>query len=115
MNKNLARDYQIIFSLLTTVIVVLFLGVTVRGEEGIAQMFTLKEKKRELIKEHHSLLKTNLALRQQLNRIRNNSGIDHIAKAHLGLAHPDEVIFVVPTNESTMAGTADNKYDSLQQ
>lgn len=81
--------------MVTTIILVLFLGYSFRGDDGIGRLFELRQAKLDLIANQYHLLEKNLQLRQTLNHLITSDDIEYLAKAHLGLARPDEVVFVV--------------------
>ena len=89
---------------MTALIVVIFLGITFRGEQGIAHMFALQKEKERLIAAQHNLLQENLLLSLEIKRIKAGEGIEKLAKSNLGLIHENEVVFVMNSNEPLFSG-----------
>ena len=91
------RDTNSIFYIIALVIFVAFAGFTVSGEGGLIRLLQLHKTKNGLLHENRGLLLENLALRQELKSMRHPRALEAEAHKSLGLAYPDEIVWVDPS------------------
>lgn len=83
-----------IFQLFVLFIVLISVGLLM-GEKGLAQRQILEEKRTSLQKENENLTTENRLLERKAKLLRTDSrAIERAAKCKLGMARPDEVIYL---------------------
>lgn len=89
------RDYNSIFYFIALIIFVAFVGFTISGEDGLIRLYQLNKIKQGLLQENKTLLVENLGYRQELKSLHHQSALANQAHESLGLAYPDEVVWLV--------------------
>ncbi|MDO8520370.1 MAG: septum formation initiator family protein [Deltaproteobacteria bacterium] len=89
------RDLNSIFYFIALFIFVAFVGFTVSGDEGLIRLYQVHKQKKGLEEVTKSLLLENLTYRQELKSLRTGKRVDIQAHESLGLAYPDEVVWIV--------------------
>jgi cell division protein FtsB len=83
-----------IFQLFVLFIVLISVGLLM-GEKGLAQRQMLEEKKAYLQRENENLTTENRSLERKARLLRTDSrAIERAAKCKLGMARPDEAIYL---------------------
>ncbi len=94
--KIVARhNYDTFFLLVACAIFFVFLILTINGEDGLLKLLKLKGMRNDLRFKNHALMMENLALHQEQKSLKSLKTIEQTAHATLGLAHPDETVFVL--------------------
>lgn len=94
--KIVARpSYDTFFLLTACAIFFAFLIFTINGEDGLLRLLKLKGMRNELRAKNHALMMENLSLRQEQKSLHSLKTIEQTAHATLGLAYPDEIVFVL--------------------
>lgn len=98
-------------------LIALLLLVTIVGERGALHLWRLRGEKSRLDEQNYLLQKENEALRQRVNRIRNDDDyLEKVAREELNLARPGEVVYRLQNRESRSGrspGTNENASESL--
>jgi cell division protein FtsB len=79
-------------------IIVLFslLMFTLFGENGLADLFRLKTQKDILLKKNDELIRENLSLYREIERLKNDPEyVENVARNELGVIGKDEVVIKV--------------------
>ena len=85
------------------VLIVFMLGLAVFGEKGLLRAFQYKKQKETLEQEMRQLEATNTALRQEIDKLRNDRRyIEGIARKELGMVRADEMVYQFPTRPAAV-------------
>jgi len=84
------------FFVLSLVIIVLFCGFAIWGDDGLLRLWQLKELKNQIVSENKNILMENFSYMQQVESLKNPSFIERWAKSALGMIRQDEIILVFP-------------------
>ncbi len=93
------KNADSIFFILGLVIFLIFFIFTVSGDQGLLRLMQLKKMKDDLAMQNKGLMMSNLALRQEQKSLYDLETLKHQARGSLGLAYPNEVVFVTDSNK----------------
>lgn len=73
----------------------IFLFLTISGEDGLIRLVQLKSKEAQLKKDNLSLLEENLKTYQEIERLKSKRFIEQKSRTSLGMVKENEVVFVI--------------------
>ena len=98
-DKNMLNKLNIMISMAILILFSMLLLI-VFAENGLVDLNSLRKERDRLIKKNESLARDNLALYNEIERLKNDHKyIENIARQELGMIGKDEVI-LKPQNES---------------
>lgn len=84
-----------IFLVLGVVTAIIFLVITIWGDNGLKELWQLKQKKEVLAKTNLALLHQNWLHYEEIKRLNNPKNLEQVARTELGMVRPNETVYVV--------------------
>lgn len=90
---SLKKNIMLALAIMTMFLLLLFI---VLGEKGLTDLHRLKMKKENISSKNEALVKENLTLYREIERLKNDPGyVENVARQELGVIGKDEVIIKV--------------------
>lgn len=94
--KNFVQLQNRFFSVFAFAVFVMFFFMTVWGENGVVRLIELKRIGERIEAENAEILKQNLLMVQEIDKLKDVNYVGQQARSRLGMVRPDETVFVVP-------------------
>ena len=84
-----------LFPLLGLFVFISFIVLTVWGKDGLIELMALRQKRDSLKIANYKLLRENLVLSDEINRLKFKPYVEQKARTDLGFVRDNETVFVI--------------------